>query len=85
MVRFRPLLLLLVAALVVSACSVAEQLPLPRAQTQFATAEQAFNILIEHHVDKPTSQQLLNAAVDSVQTLLQKLNDPVPTDRKSVV
>ena len=82
MVRFRPLLLLLVAALVVSACSVAEQLPLPRAQTQFATAEQAFNILIEHHVDKPTSQQLLNAAVDSVQTLLQKLNDPVPTVTK---
>ena len=82
MVRFRPLLLLLVAALVVSACGVAEQLPLPRAQTQFATAEQAFNILIEHHVDKPTSQQLLNAAVDSVQTLLQKLNDPVPTVTK---
>ena len=82
MVRFRPLLLLLVAAVVVSACGVAEQLPLPRAQTQFATAEQAFNILIEHHVDKPTSQQLLNAAVDSVQTLLQKLNDPVPTVTK---
>jgi carboxyl-terminal processing protease len=82
MVRFRPLLLLVVAlvvALVVTSCSVAEQLPLPRAQTQFATAEQAFNILIEHHVDKPTSQQLLNAAVDSVQTLLQKMNDPVPT------
>ena len=82
MVRFRPLLLLLVAAVVVSACGVAEQLPLSRAQTQFATAEQAFNILIEHHVDKPTSQQLLNAAVDSVQTLLQKLNDPVPTVTK---
>ena len=82
MVRFRPLLSLLAVALVVSACSVAEQLPLPRAQTQFATAEQAFNILIEHHVDKPSSQQLLNAAVDSVQTLLEKMNDPSPTVTK---
>jgi carboxyl-terminal processing protease len=81
MVRFRPLLLLLVALLVTS-CSVAEQLPLPRAQTQFATAEQAFNILIEQHVDKPGSQQLLNAALDAVQTLLQKMNDPVQTVTK---
>ena len=82
MSRFRPLLLLLVAALVVASCSVAEQLPGVRAQTQFATAEQAFNILIEHHVDKPTSQQLLNAAVDAVQTLLEKMNDPSPTVTK---
>ena len=80
-VRLRPVLIL-VAALLVSSCSVAEQLPLPRAQTQFATAEQAFNILIEHHVDKPSSQQLLNAAIDSVQALLQKMNDPSPTMAK---
>jgi len=72
----------LVGALLVTSCSVAEQLPLPRAQTQFATAEQAFNILIEHHVDKPSSQQLLNAAIDSVQTLLQKMNAPSPTVTK---
>ena len=82
MVRSRPLLLLLVLALVVTSCSVAEQLPVPRAQTQFATAEQAFNILIEHHVDKPSSQQLLDAAVDAVQTLLVKMNDPSPTMTK---
>ncbi len=81
MVRFRPLLLLLVAVLVMS-CSVAEQLPVPRAQTQFATAEQVFNILIEIHVDKPSSQQLLGAAVDAVQTLLVKMNDPSPTMTK---
>ena len=81
MVRFRPLLLFLVAVFVAS-CSIAEQLPPPRAQTQFATAEQAFNILIEHHVDKPSSQQLLNAATDAVQTLLQKMNDPSPTVTK---
>ena len=81
MVRFRPLLLFLVAVLVAS-CTVVEQLPPPRAQTQFATAEQAFNILIEHHVDKPSSQQLLNAATDAVQTLLQKMNAPSPTVTK---
>ncbi len=81
MVRFRPLILLVIA-LLVSSCSVTEQLSTPRAQTQFATAEQAFNILIEHHVDKPSSQQLLNAAVDAVQTLLVKMNDPSPTMTK---
>ena len=75
-------LILLVIALVVASCTVTEQLPLPRAQTQFATAEQAFNILIEVHVDKPTSQQLLSAAVDSVQALLVKMNDPSPTMAK---
>jgi carboxyl-terminal processing protease len=78
MVGLRPVLLLVVA-LVVSACSAVQELPLPRAQTQFATAEQAFNILIEHHVDKPTSQQLLGAALDAVETLLKKMNDPSPT------
>lgn len=81
MVRFRPVFLL-VAALLVSSCTAVQELPLPRATTQFATAEQAFNILIEHHVDKPTSPQLLNAALDSVQTLLQKMNDPSPTVTK---
>ena len=81
MVGLRPVFLL-VAALVVSSCAAVQELPLARAQTQFATAEQAFNILIEHHVDKPTSPQLLNAALDSVQTLLQKMNDPSPTVTK---
>ena len=79
MIRFRPRILLLIALLVAASCGAAAQLPLPRAQTQFATAEQAFNILIEHHVDKPSSQLLLDAAVASVQTLLQKNNDPSPT------
>lgn len=81
MVVLRPVLLVVVA-LVVSACTAVQELPLPRAQSQFPTAEQAFNILIEHHVDKPTSQQLLNAALDSVETLLKKMNDPSPTVTK---
>jgi carboxyl-terminal processing protease len=74
-VRFRPALIL-VAALLVSSCTVIQELPTPRAQTNFATAEAAFNILIERHVDKPSSQQLLTAALDAVQTLLVKMNDP---------
>lgn len=85
--RFRPLVLLLAATLVVSSCSAIEQIQqqdqtTPRAQTNFATAEAAFNILIERHVDKPTSSQLLNAAVDAVVALLVKLNDPQPTMAK---
>lgn len=88
MMRFRPLVLLLAATLVVSSCSAIEQIQqqqdqtTPRAQTNFATAEAAFNILIERHVDKPTSSQLLNAAVDAVVALLVKLNDPQPTMAK---
>ena len=85
--RFRPLVLLLAATLVVSSCSAIEQIrqqdqTTPRAQTNFATAEAVFNILIERHVDKPTSSQLLNAAVDAVVALLVKLNDPQPTMAK---
>jgi carboxyl-terminal processing protease len=81
MIRFRPTLIL-VAALVVSSCAAVQELPIPRAQTNFATAEAAFNILIERHVDKPTSTQLLNAALDAVQTLLVKMGDPSQTVTK---
>ena len=82
MIRFRPALLLAVA-LVVSSCSaIQNELPIPAATTTFATAEAAFNILIERHVDKPGSPQLLNAALDAVQTLLEKMADPSPTVTK---
>jgi carboxyl-terminal processing protease len=82
MIRLRPGLLL-AFALVVSSCSAAQdQIPIPAATTSFATAEAAFNILIERHVDKPGSPQLLNAALDAVQTLLQKMADPSPTVTK---
>ncbi len=75
--RFRPALIL-VAALIVSSCSAVQEVTIPRAQTNFATAEAVFNILIERHVDKPTSTQLLNAAIEAVATLLVKMNDPSP-------
>jgi carboxyl-terminal processing protease len=81
MIRFRATLVL-AAALLVSSCSAVQELPIPRAQTNFATAEAAFNILIERHVDKPTSTQLLNASLDAVQTLLVKMNDPSQTVTK---
>ncbi|HTH70409.1 MAG TPA: S41 family peptidase [Candidatus Saccharimonadales bacterium] len=82
MIRFRPALLLALA-LVVSSCSaIQNELPIPAATTTFATAEAAFNILIERHVDKPGSPQLLNAALDAVQTLLEKMADPSPTVTK---
>ena len=77
MFHIRPALIL-VAALVVSSCAAVQELPIARAQTNFATAEAVFNILIERHVDKPTSTQLLNAAIDSVADLLVKMNDPSP-------
>jgi carboxyl-terminal processing protease len=77
MVRFRPALLL-VFALVISSCSAIQELPIARPSTSFPTAEAVFNILIERHVDKPTSTQLLNAAIDAVATLLVKMNDPSP-------
>ncbi|HEX6061490.1 MAG TPA: S41 family peptidase [Candidatus Limnocylindria bacterium] len=82
MIHFRPALIL-VFALVVSSCSaIQNDLPIPAATTGFATAEAAFNILIERHVDKPGSPQLLNAALDAVQTLLEKMADPSPTVTK---
>jgi carboxyl-terminal processing protease len=79
-VRFRPALIL-VAALLVSSCATID-VPIARPTTSFATAEAAFNILIEKHVDKPQSSQLLNAALDAVQTLLVKMNDPSQTVTK---
>jgi carboxyl-terminal processing protease len=82
MIRFRPGLLLAFTLIVSSCSAVQEQIPIPAATTSFATAEAAFNILIERHVDKPGSPQLLNAALDAVQTLLQKMADPSPTVTK---
>ena len=81
MIRFRPAILL-AAVLLVSSCAAIQELPIPRGQTNFATAEAAFNILVERHVDKPTSTQLLSAALDAVQTLLEKMGDPSQTVSK---
>ncbi len=78
MIRMRRPVLLLVLALILSSCAAIQELPIARPQTNFTTAEAVFNILVERHVDKPTSTQLLNAAIDAVADLLVKMNDPSP-------
>lgn len=79
--RAFPLLLLLLPALI-GACTVVAEPPAQRAGTStFKTAEAAFHILIERHVDKPGSPQLLNAALDSAVAQLKKdgVTDPALT------
>jgi len=73
----RPLPLL--AALLLAACSVipadiAREL-LPPVHSTYKTAEFAYHQLIERHVDKPGSKQLLSGAFDSVDELLKKAGD----------
>jgi len=69
--------ILLVLAILLSACSVSEQPPV--ASSHFKTAQTAFRILIEIDVNKPGSPQLMNAALDAVQAQLVKDGAPVPT------
>ena len=69
--------ILLVLAVLVSACSISEQPPI--APSHFKTAQTAFRILIEIDVNKPGSPQLMNAALDAVQAQLVKDGAPVPT------
>lgn len=80
--RLRAVPLLLLVALLVSACTVVLDPPGPRASaSSFKTAEAAFHILIERHVDKPGSPQLLNAALDAAVAQLKKdgVADPALT------
>ena len=80
--RRRGLPLLLLIALLASACTVVVvDPPGVRSTSAFKTAEAAFHILIERHVDKPGSPQLLNAALDAAIAQLKKdgLSDPTVT------
>ncbi len=79
----RRLPLLAVVLVVASACSVLpaelrqELLP---SQTQYKTAEAAYSVLIERHVDKPTSTTLIPGAIDGVVAYLKSASiDPSPT------
>ena len=79
--RVRALPLLLLIALLAAACTAIVE-PGPRSgASTFKTAEAAFHILIERHVDKPGSPQLLNAALDAAVIQLKKdgVSDPVLT------
>ena len=87
--RIRAIPLLLVAAFVVSGCGLLPadlQHELLPSQTQYKTAEAAYSVLIERHVDKPTPQQLIPGALDGVTKYLKDAQiDAVPTvDRPSL-
>lgn len=67
MIRLRSLLPLL--ALVIAACSLVPaelQRELLPSNTPYKTAEAAFQVLIERHVDKPSSRTLVAGALTSV-------------------
>src|SRR5437868_8875464 len=71
--RLRTLIPLL--AILLSACSLVPaelQRELLPSNTSYKTAEAAYQVLIERHVDKPTSQTLLTGALDGVVTEAKK-------------
>ena len=73
MIRLRTFLPLV--ALVAAACSLVPaelQRELLPSNTQYKTAEAAYQVLIERHVDKPTSAILITGALDSVVTEAKK-------------
>lgn len=87
--RPRALPLLLAVAFVASACGLLPadlQHELLPSQTQYKTAEAAYSVLVERHVDKPTPQQLIPGALDGVTKYLTDSKiDPAPTvDRPSL-
>ena len=73
MIRLRTFLPLV--ALIAAACSLVPaelQRELLPSNTAYKTAEAAYQVLIERHVDKPTSQMLITGAMDSVVTEAKK-------------
>ncbi|HEY6959210.1 MAG TPA: S41 family peptidase [Candidatus Limnocylindria bacterium] len=55
-------------------------------QTDYKTAEAAFQILIDKHVDKPTSTKLIPGAIDGVKSYLktEKIDDNPVVDQPSL-
>jgi carboxyl-terminal processing protease len=73
LIRLRTFLPLV--ALIAAACSLVPaelQRELLPSNTPYKTAEAAYQLLIERHVDKPTSQTLLSGAADGVVTEAKK-------------
>ncbi len=79
----RRLTLVFAFTLIATACSILPtelQHELLPSQTQYATASAAYGIIIDKHVDKPTSKQLIPGALDGVVAYLKAQNiDPNPT------
>src|SRR6266511_6467231 len=87
--RFRAFPLLLAGIFLASACNLLPadlQHELLPSQTQYKTAEAAYSVLIERHVDKPTPQQLIPGALDGVTKYLQdsKINGNPQVDRPTL-
>src|SRR5512140_3321390 len=75
--RLPMVIVAVVLAVVAGACSLLPadiQHELLPAQTQYKTAEAAFQVLIDKHVDKPTSTKLIPGALDSVTNYLKTQN-----------
>jgi carboxyl-terminal processing protease len=73
LIRLRTLLPLI--AFVAAACSLVPaelQRELLPSSTSYKTAEAAYQVLIERHVDKPTSKTLITGALDGVVTEAKK-------------
>lgn len=81
--RFRVIPLLIAAAFIASACGLLPadlQHELLPSQTQYKTAEAAYSVLVERHVDKPTPQQLIPGGLDGVEKYLKDSQiAPTPT------
>jgi carboxyl-terminal processing protease len=81
--RPRAFPLLLAVAFLASACGLLPadlQHELLPSQTQYKTAEAAYSVLIERHIDKPTPQQLIPGALDGVTKYLKDSQiDATPT------
>ena len=80
--RLSPLRALLVPLFVLSACTISlpvQSTPTPPV-TSYATVEAALRVLVERHVDKPSSKLLLEGAATDVVTFLKKQGTPGPAD-----
>lgn len=73
----RSITLLVALAFTAGACgllpTVTEQLPpdlVPNASSEYRTANAAFHVLLELHVDKPTSEQILAGAIEGANQYL---------------
>src|SRR5437867_3795213 len=78
-----PLRLLLLALLTV-ACTITLPQSSPTAvptTSQYATAETALRVLVEHQVDRPSSKTLLDGAVVDVTAYLQTRALAAPAER----
>ncbi len=74
--------ILLTSLLTLGACTItlpAQSTPTP-VTTSYPTVEAALRVLVEHHVDKPSSKVLLAGAADDIAAALKKQGTPPNID-----